>query len=70
MSEHVAYRVENSGDFSGSAYRYHSLLAGTLEGVRAFLCEMWSSFQEAMIMVTKGFTAVLEVIQSGERISR
>lgn len=65
-----AYRVEVSGAFSGSAYRYESLLTGSLAKVERFIASVTKPREEAMMLITEGFAGVIDVLVDGERVFR
>lgn len=51
MAHTTAFRVEISGGFSGSAaYRYESLLTGSLAEVERFIASKIEGEQDAMMM--------------------
>lgn len=70
MARTHAYRVEISGGFSGSAYRFESLLTGSLREVERFIATMNEDEQSAAMMVTEGFEGIIDVIVDGELIAR
>ena len=61
MSSTYAYRIEVSGPWSGSAYRYHSLLTGSLEVLRSAIPELIDEGGPSTL-ITEGFAAVVELL--------
>lgn len=70
MPHTYAFRAEISGGFSGSAYRYESLLTGSLAAVERFIAAMTEEEQAASMMVTEGFAGVIDVLRDGECVHR
>lgn len=66
----IAYRFEVSGGFSGNAYRYESLLLGSLEELHRELLGFFQDGSNASSMVSWEFVCIVESLKDANLVQR